>query len=237
MSRVEILRLTVRDTACELLQEELSKAERLRARSFRQPMDCARFVLGRAALRRLLGGRLGLPPARVPLVEGRNGRPELDGHGGLSFNLSHSGRFVLIAIAEGRMVGIDVEAWAPVDLEAVASLVFSPGEQRELAACEEPGRAHAFFRCWVRKEAVLKAEGSGFTVPAHLLHVGLDDAFPRQVEGTRGRRWWVEDLPMPAGHAAAIAVEGGPVTWVLRDDDVVLRPVRARTPGPFVLPG
>lgn len=219
-----IHRIHLCEPALEPATEALSEQERVRMRSFHQAADRTRFVVGRTTLRRLLGEHLGIAPRQVPLVEGPHGKPALAGGDDLHFNVSHAGAWVLVAIAEGRAIGIDVEVWAPLALEAVASLVFSPGEQRELAERLEPRRTSDFFRCWTRKEAVLKGEGTGFSVEASLLHVGLDDGFPRRVRGTSGTSWWVEDLPMPTGSAAAIAVEGGPITWRLCEREVTGSP-------------
>ena len=214
---VEIHRLHLDAPALDPTTEALSEQERLRARSFHQAIDRTRFVVGRTTLRQLPGARLGLAPRQVPLLEGPHGKPMLPGGGDLHFNVSHAGDHVLVAISEGRAIGIDVEVWAPLGLEAVASLVFSPAEQWELAQRREPRRTRDFFRCWTRKEAVLKGEGTGFSVEASRLHVGLDDAFPRRVRGIGGRSWWVEDLHMPDGCAAAIAVEGGSLPWRIHD--------------------
>lgn len=161
----------------------LSPAEADRAARLRQPADRVRSACTRAALRRLLGERIGLPPQDVPLAAGAHGRPALagplgrdgrDGRDGLDFNVSHSGEYALIALAEGPWaVGVDVErsdafgAHGLADPAALESLVLSP---RERAA---PHAARPDFpTLWTVKEAVLKCLGLG--VAEHLPHVCVE---------------------------------------------------------------
>lgn len=158
----------------------LSPAEADRAARLRQPADRVRSACTRAALRRLLGERIGLPPQDVPLAAGAHGRPALagplgrDGLERLDFNVSHSGAYALIALAEGPWaVGVDVErcdafgAHGLADPAALESLVLSP---RERAA---PQAARPDFpTLWTVKEAVLKCLGLG--VAEHLPHVCVE---------------------------------------------------------------
>ncbi|MFD1837117.1 4'-phosphopantetheinyl transferase [Paracidovorax cattleyae] len=152
----------------------LSPAEADRAARLRQPADRVRSACTRAALRRLLGERMGLPPQDVPLAAGAHGRPALAGLVGrerLDFNVSHSGAYALIALAESPWsVGVDVErcdafgAHGLADLAALESLVLSA---RERAA--SPAARPDFPTSWTVKEAVLKCLGLG--VAEHLPHV------------------------------------------------------------------
>ncbi len=195
----------------------LSPAEAERASRLRQPADRVRSACTRAALRRLLGERLGLPPQDVPLAAGTHGRPALAGpvgREGLDFNVSHSGAYALIALAEGPWaVGVDVErcdafgVHGLADPAALESLVLSP---RERAA---PHAARPDFpTLWTVKEAVLKCLGLG--VAEHLPHVcverreaaGVGDGVEVILEGP------LQDsavqacvLAAPPGYAAALA--------------------------------
>lgn len=110
-----------------------------------------------------------------------HGKPPL-AHGRLSlaFNLSHSGRLVLLALTSAAPVGIDVErVKASTDLAAIAHRFFSPAERVELARISRDGYAEAFYRCWARKEAHLKAIGEGLMAPLDSFDVTvLDDSAP-----------------------------------------------------------
>ncbi len=196
----------------------LSPAEAGRAARLRQPADRVRSACTRAALRRQLGERLGLPPQDVPLAAGIHGRPAVAGWEGLDFNVSHSGEYALIALAEGPWaVGVDVErcdafgAHGLADPAALASLVLSP---RERAA--PPAARPDFPTLWTVKEAVLKCLGLG--VAEHLPHVCVERREAGGVGGEDGAGLGVVlegplhgpavqacVLAAPPGYAAALA--------------------------------
>lgn len=202
--------------AAALTPDEQARAARLLVADERR-----RFTVVRALLRRLLGALVA--PAPVTLVAGPHGKPRLAGATDLHFNVSHSGDVALLALARALELGVDVEQErADVDVQAVARTVFSPEEQATLAAHATPAaRQHAFFRQWARKEAVIKAEGWGFTVPSTTFTVreaphGLVlQARPGHPPGARP--WQLQDVPLAPGYAAALAHAGPascvPVCW------------------------
>jgi 4'-phosphopantetheinyl transferase len=130
------------------------------------------------------------------------------------FNLSHSGKWALIAVSEGAEVGVDVEnVRRPDDLPAVARRLFSTGEQEALNRLTEEKYAQAFYRCWTRKEAVLKALGFGLSVDPTTIHVGIqpfDDVAEVRTPLRPEMTCTLMDLRLDDGHAAAVAVSG---TW------------------------
>lgn len=191
------------------LDRDLIAAERQRLAAFRRDIDRDLAQAGRWVVRRALGFLLGCPPSHVPICEGAHGKPELatPRHSPLRFNVSHSGQLVLVALAHGREVGVDVERFTSVDLRQIASAVFSPAENEALDAFPRTEQTAAFFRCWARKEAIIKAEGTGFLRPTTSFTVSLDAGDARVLAGDL-RPWWLTDLPVLEGHAAALAVEG-----------------------------
>lgn len=190
--------------------------EHARARRFVRRADRARFMQTRAAVRRLLAHRLGVHPAGVRFDAGPQGKPCVAGDAGDArtnnpplFNVSHAGGHALIALADPSRVthvGIDIEARTEgFDIEPVLCMAFTARECREVRAS---GDTHdAFYRRWVGKEAVLKAVGVGMA--EHLQCIGIHpDAkggidIECAVPAWRGFRAMA--LPMPAGHAAALA--------------------------------
>lgn len=142
----------------------LSEDERGRAFRFKFGRDARRFMVARSTLRVLLGGYLGLAPHGVAFTYGAHGKPALDGiHAALSFNLSHSGDVAVVAAGWNRAVGVDVELRRTLpDLAALAARSFAPRERAVLDALPEMERPAAFFRCWTRKEAFIKATGRGW---------------------------------------------------------------------------
>ena len=197
------------------LTRDLSKDERARAGRFRFDHDARRFVVARSGLRALLGRYLRLDPGDVAFTYLAHGKPALDGvHSIMSFNLSHSGEVAVVAAGWDRAVGVDVELRRPLpDLSALAARSFAPRELAVLEALPEAERPTAFFRCWTRKEAFIKATGQGLAQPLDAFVVSLAPEEPARfldIEGDPAAlaRWTLYDLQPPTGYAGALAVEG-----------------------------
>jgi 4'-phosphopantetheinyl transferase len=122
-------------------------------------------VAGRGFLRMILSRYIGVRPTRLQFCYGPQGKPALagsDGMGGLRFNVSHSHGLALYAVTRSREIGVDLEAIRlDLDVERIAERCFSSRERSVLAALPAHLRAQAFFACWTRKEAFVKAKGSG----------------------------------------------------------------------------
>lgn len=137
----------------------LSVDERERAARFRFAIHRERFIAARGALRYALGAVLEMAPAAIEFEYGEHGKPELNG---VQFNLSHSDRWALVAITRAAAVGIDVERVNPErGNPAIARRFFAEREIAELELLTGEAYTRGFFNCWTRKEAVLKAAGTG----------------------------------------------------------------------------
>jgi 4'-phosphopantetheinyl transferase len=147
--------------------------ERIRAHRLRDERDRRRFIACRATLRRLIGACTHSDPSALRFTYGHHGRPELDyPRTAIRFNVSHSGGRAVIAMTTLVDVGVDIELGRAVpDAEAVAQIVFSAAERRQLE--ESSDKSAAFLRGWTRKEALLKALGSGFGAAADRASVSL----------------------------------------------------------------
>ena len=199
------------------LEALLGAQECERASRFAFARDRERYVLARATLRQLLGSLLRQPPGSLCFSQGPYGKPALAPAQPLRFNLSHSGEHALYAFALERELGVDLEqARGEVDVEGVARLVFSPEEQRAFAALPQAGRRVAFFQLWARKEAVIKAEGTGFAEPSADFTLTVDPQEPPRLLAHARRpgalaRWSLGDVDVQLpGYAAALVVEGPP---------------------------
>jgi 4'-phosphopantetheinyl transferase len=199
--------------------ELLGEDERGRALRHREQCERRRFVIAHAALRSILARYLQADPRDVRYQVAEEGKPALErpAHRPLHFNLAHSHNLALCAVARDREVGVDIERAEPhgADAQVVAQL-FSPGERCELLAMEEAARNEGFFRCWTRKEAYVKATGSGISLALHSFDVPLGPAEPGVVlpvrHGSRmGREWTLRDLGLPPGYVGAVAAAGS--TW------------------------
>jgi 4'-phosphopantetheinyl transferase len=208
------------------LSQVLSQSERERADRFRFEIDRRRSVIGRGCLRLLLGRILSSRPEALEIHSDEFGKPSLTGkQAALQFNLSHSGNAVLIAIARGRAVGVDVEKIrTDLALDEIATRFFSANECNALATLTGSARYLGFFTCWARKEAYLKARGVGLSLPLHEFDVSfLPHERPRLL-ATRhdppdANRWRLVALNVSPDYAAAVAAAGD---WTLKCWDLNL---------------
>jgi 4'-phosphopantetheinyl transferase len=197
--------------------EALSEKERERAKRFHFEVDRRRFVLSRGNLRRRLAQELCREERDISFRIGEAGKPELSHPAGtgLFFNVSHSGALVLFALAR-RQVGVDVEQWRDgVNVRQLAQRFYSEVEWEELRRLEGSEQEEAFFRCWTRKEAIVKAVGKGLLVPLSSFYAGTDDSEERVVETGDGRNWKVCSWTPRAGYSAAVAADAGAWTMSL----------------------
>jgi 4'-phosphopantetheinyl transferase len=135
------------------------------------------------------------------------GKPELE-ESDLGVSLAHSGEVVLVAIAQAREVGVDVEVLrSDAARWSLVSHALTERERQRLDVLDAPTRAESFLRVWTRKEAILKAAGTGLGIDPRRLE--LDDldvvAVPRQLG--QANDWTLADVPL-AGYAATIALKG-----------------------------
>lgn len=187
-----------------LSQEEIARAARLI-----RPVDGLRFMFGRARLRQLLAGYLGCDPASLKLTTLPQGKPVLV-DSTLSFNLSHSGELALLAIARTLPLGVDLEQFRPeLDWKPLAGRYFSPGEQRALQTLPPALQTRAFITIWTRKEAWLKATGSGFQLCFDSIEVSAPPAAAAllscQENPAAPSQWHLEDIPMAGNYCATLS--------------------------------
>jgi len=168
--------------------EEVERSER-----FRFDVHRRRFIVRRGRLRQLVGAYLGLEPARVRFVYGPKGKPSIEpsqlaaaGLEGLELNLSDSADLAVYAFTRGLELGVDVEVLKPMpDALGISESFFATEEREVLREVPEERRSEAFFNCWTRKEAYIKAIGEGLSEPldrfcvtlapgdrARFLHIG-----------------------------------------------------------------
>jgi 4'-phosphopantetheinyl transferase len=201
----------------EHLQRTLSADERHRAARFHFPRDRRRFIVARGVLRDILGRYLGVPPSALGFRYNAYGKPALAGvadEEGLRFNVSHSDETALFAVTCGREVGVDIEHLrTAIACEDIAERFFSARERASLRALPAEVKHRAFFNCWTRKEAYIKAHGEGLSLPLDQFDVSLAPGEPVALLATRSDprealRWSLQALTPGPGYVAAVAVEG-----------------------------
>jgi 4'-phosphopantetheinyl transferase len=199
------------------LQRTLSRDEMDRAEKYRFAADRDQFIATRSLLRIVLGRYLGTPPEQLEFCYSAYGKPSLPvelGGTSLEFSVSHSSSRVLFAVTRGRQVGIDIERIRPLpEAQALVERYFSSAEQSAFRALPREQQLLAFFRCWTRKEAYIKAKGQG-------LSLGLDRFVVSLAPGKLARllcvdgdqqeasRWSLRELSPGPGYVATLAVEG-----------------------------
>lgn len=194
----------------------LSADERERAGRFHFRKDREHFVAARGVLRHLLALYTGVAPHLIRFSYNGYGKPSLDGDVGapLHFNASHSNGLAVYAVARGREVGIDLEfVREGFPGFEIAERFFSPYEVSALRALPKGERAAAFFDCWARKEAYIKARGEGLSHPLRTFTVSLTPGEPAALLRTDGDpreagRWSLVGLSPGVGYRAALAVRG-----------------------------
>jgi 4'-phosphopantetheinyl transferase len=198
----------------------LDDRERRRLAAFVRPGDRLLYATAHLALRRLLAGYLGVPPAGIGFVRGvcpgcgeRHGRPGLPGDP-LHFSLSHTRGLILVGVA-AEPVGVDVERVVGAATAEVCAAAFHPAERAELDGLAPAERPARFARLWTRKEAYLKGLGTGLRRDLLALHHAAAPG------------WTLLDVACPPGHAAAAAVRG-PVREVTVREVAVDRPAPHR---------
>ena len=141
---------------------------------------------------------------------------------GIEYNVSHSHELALCAVTSNRELGVDVEHLrTPYNFEGIASQFFAAEEVAVLRGLSDQARPAAFFACWTRKEAVLKAVGAGLSIPLNRVVVSLaphELAAVVKFEDASGgsNEWWMQNLEPSPGYVGAIAAQGSPLemmTW------------------------
>ena len=195
----------------------LDDGERERANRFVFERDRHRYIIAHAGVRTVLGRCLNRSPESLRFTAGPRGKPYLvDAAVDLRFNLSHSGERALLAVSEGQEIGIDIEKHRPIEIDLLARRFFAPAESDALHALDSSDQIPAFFRCWTRKEAFIKAIGDGlFGYPLDGFEVSVaEDDSPQLLRSCTAdpdavARWRIVSLPVEPGYAAALAAGAG----------------------------
>jgi 4'-phosphopantetheinyl transferase len=218
-NEVHVWRASLDDPAPQVdtLLDSLAADEQTRAGRFYFQRDREHFITAHAVLRAILGLYLNRAPNRLSFCYSSFGKPALAGESGgdaINFNMSHSHGMAVYAVARDREVGIDLE-FIRRDLKAeqIAERVFSRQEAATLRGLPTDLRKYAFFLCWTRKEAYIKARGEGLSQPLDQFDVSLIPGEPAALLSTRpdsgeALRWSLQELALASDYVAALAAEG-----------------------------
>ncbi len=200
-------RTSIRDLEMLLSSDELERATR-----FYFEKDRTRFTVTRGSLRRILGTYLDYDPVAIGFSYNEFGKPQLAMPFGteLRFNLSHTDGLAIIGVSGGRELGVDVERVRhDAGFLEVAESFFSPTEFSNLLALSPEVRPRAFLRCWVSKEAYLKARGTGLSIPLDSFDVSMDPDAPaallKSIPPADVLNWRLETVSLGTDYVGAVA--------------------------------
>lgn len=215
--------LDLEPAALQALEPVLSEAEREKAARFYFQKDRGRYIASKACQRAVLGAYLGRRPDSLTFCVNPYGKPGLSGESGgeaLQFNLSHTRELGVLAVARGAELGVDVER---VRIQAMVMEIgrrfFSPQEVAALEALPAAEQNEAFYLCWTRKEAYIKARGEGLSFPLDQFSVSLAPDQPpallsNEIDPAETRRWHIYHLEVGPGYASALAIES--LDWAFK---------------------
>jgi 4'-phosphopantetheinyl transferase len=201
------------------LEKLLSRDEEARAARLHFARQRNLFVAARGMLRELLACYINVPAAQIRFAYGAWGKPSLEKHPSLCFNLAHCGTRALVVVAHECEVGVDIER-VRTDLltPALIDLAFCEAEKRILRQLERAAQGEAFFRLWTCKEAYIKADGRGVSLPLTQINVSDPDGHITTLNGETGT-WQVcpqrihQVLDLGHGYTGAVAAAG--LDWKL----------------------
>ena len=215
-AEVHLWQATLDDRLADSLKHFLSADEIYRADRFHFAKDRNHFIAARGLLRTLLSAYLGINSEKMRFSYAEKGKPSLEEthQSAINFNLAHSHGTAVYAFSHGREVGVDLEhIREELAGEKIAERFFSAHEIEVLKSLPAEQRKEAFFNCWTRKEAYIKARGEGLGMPLDEFDVSLAPGEPAALlrnhkEPAEITRWTMRSIPVPAGYVAALVVEG-----------------------------
>jgi 4'-phosphopantetheinyl transferase len=218
MQDFHVWRVSLHDSLekAQKLYPLLAEDEVIRASRFHFSRDRNTFIVARGLLRTLIGAYTQLAPQNIKFQYSAQGKPFLDPNQTnttLNFNLSHSHELALLAFTRNDAIGIDIEYMRPeVAHEQIAERYFSLQEISDLRALPRDLQSAAFFDCWTRKEAFIKATGEGLTRPLDQFSMSLTPGEPARLlhlegESQEQSTWHIQHLDVEINYRAAVAIK------------------------------
>lgn len=192
-----------------LTQEELVRADQYR---FEKHRIC--YVVARAVLRLLVGKYIEVDPRDVVFSYIKNGKPLVVNQKGIQFNVSHSENYILIGFVKDYDLGVDVEyTKQPIEVQTIAASFFSKEEVAMLVSLAEEYQTQAFYNCWTRKEAFIKALGDGLSFPLDQFVVSMDSTKVATLLETKWnqkekQKWSLKSIEVDRDYIGALAAKG-----------------------------
>jgi 4'-phosphopantetheinyl transferase len=209
--------LSLPDRSIQQFNQILSNDEKMKAERFHFEKDRKKFIIGVGILRTILGCYIGVEPCELRFCFGKHGKPGLSdafGNKKIHFNMSHSEDLALYGFTRDHEIGLDIEFIRDIpEMDKIAEQFFSIKENDVLRSLPDNKKKEAFFNCWTRKEAFIKAIGEGLSYPLSKLAVSLTPDEPSRVltideDSERASKWFMWSLRPALGFTAAFAIQG-----------------------------
>ena len=209
---VWIAQVSQAQDSLSFLEPCLDSRDRDRVARFRFAEDRARFVLGRALVRKIIGHYLELQAETIELAYTERGRPFFPLDEKIQFSISHTHDLVTVALTDGARIGIDLEYQKDhLDLPSLAERIFSSADLQTFQVLSGDEKVAAFFRAWTRKEAYLKARGEGIAEKLQEISVSFGTEENILIKDGRDEynreNWRLLALPLPTGYAGTVACD------------------------------
>jgi 4'-phosphopantetheinyl transferase len=198
-----VWRIDVGAVPIDRWRDLLDPDERSKTDRFQQPADRSRYLAAHLSLRMILSRYLEIEANQIQYTHNPFGKPAVL-NSSLEFSLSHSAEVILIAVADGHSIGVDVERIrADFDYQPIVSQYFSAREKSTLSSLPPDRQRDMFYTLWTRKEAVLKMFGQGMSLLEHVEVIAVDGSF-----NLAQKDWAVYPIDVGAEYAASLAVAG-----------------------------
>jgi 4'-phosphopantetheinyl transferase len=217
------------------LEGLLSPVELVRAGKFRFEKHRSQYIFCQGVLRRILATYSGPSPREIVFETNPFGKPYVRPSAGripLQFNMAHSESLVVIAVALERSVGVDTEFVRAIDhMDLIAADYFTTNERAMIEAFPRKDKETAFYICWTRKEAFIKAVGKGLSIPLNSFDVSMSPGetarpLPWSKESPQVDTWWLSDLTLRDRYVGALVIEGETpqITYLSWESQSITRP-------------
>ncbi len=194
--------------------ELLTDQEKQKAEKFRFYKDRSCYIIARGTLRNLLGAYTSQDPKEITIDYGFHGKPSHKSKSNIQFNISHSEESIVLGFIKDYDIGVDVEKVKDgIEIENIARSFFSEEEVHALLELKKEDHLQAFYNCWTRKEAFIKAEGSGLSFPLNKFVVSLDSTKEARLIETKWDqeerlKWTLTSFELKDDYIGAIAIKG-----------------------------
>ena len=220
---IHIYRSSLESTDEKLIGSELllSPDELQKAYRFKFEKDRDHYITGRALLRNILGKYLNQSPENIIFSYSEKGKPYIK-DSLIKFNLAHSGSMAVFAFAENAEVGIDIEYMRELpDALEIAKRFFSDEEVKEFMKVSEDEIRAAFFNCWTRKEAFIKAIGEGLSYPLKDFTVTLIPGDNPEIKWIKKKNdevkeWKLINIQTDQNYISSLAVKAAEVILIYK---------------------